>query len=156
LIKQLAEQQGFRATVEATIGRNCADVLVENEERRIIFEVSLTTTAEWERDNIVAWLQTGMPQIALVLGKSLKSDSKYRDAVLAPLNEQERDRVVILTPEQLPEFMASLTPAAAPTESTVRGYKVRVARSLGEAGDAQARRKAIGRLIVRSLRAHGE
>ena len=61
--------------------------------------------------------------------------------------------------DDFPEWMAQITAAldayAAPTEETsvVRGYKVKVSRTVVGADEARDRRAAIARVVAGSLRA---
>lgn len=152
LVKELAEQQGFRAIVEAPLAGRTGqiDVLLERGEMRVAVEVSVTTPADYERASISKCLAAGFERVALVLAKSRASQERYRATVLADLAEEERARVTILTPEEVPDFIAALA-SPDPTETTVKGYKVRVSRTAVSPNEARERRDTLARIVARSL-----
>lgn len=154
LIKELAEDQGFRATIEAPIGGRPGqvDVLVERADIRVAFEVSVSTPVEQERGNLRKCLDAGFDRVALVLAKSRTTHGRYKLAVLEGLSEADRSRVSVLAPEDVPDFVASLAPAPAPSESVVKGYRVRVSHSVTSPDDAAERRDRLARLVAKSLR----
>ena len=57
-----------------------------------------------------------------------------------------------VTPEDIVSVLDALAEPAIPTESTVRGYKVRVSRQLLTPADVLAKRKAVAGVIARNLR----
>jgi len=150
LVKELAEQQGFRATIEAPIVGGQADVLLEGDAVRVAVEISVTTPVEQERQNVRKCLAAGFSQIALVLTKSERSRERYKAAIIAELSVEEQSRVSFLAPEDLPDYIASLTPPV-PAETVVRGYKVRVTHAAVAPEDARSRRDAIARIVSRSI-----
>jgi uncharacterized protein DUF87 len=137
LVKELAEQHGFRATIEAPLSgaQGQVDVLVAREDRTIAVEVSVTTPAEYERLNVRKCLDAGYEQVVLVLTKSRASQARYVAAVTEGLTDEERGRVT--SPQ--------------PTETTVAGYKVRVTSSEVGAEEARDRRERLAKVIARSL-----
>jgi hypothetical protein len=151
LIRELGQQQGFRATVEAPAGEGQADVLLERDGLRVAFEVSVTTPTGHETANLRKCLAAGVDHVALVLVKSRATGARYRDTVLAGLEEAERCRVSFLTPEELPDYVQTLSPAPDSTEQVVKGYRVKVSRVVASAEETQTRRDAVARIVARSL-----
>lgn len=151
LIRELGQQQGFRATVEASAGEGQADVLLERDGLRVAFEVSVTTPTGHETANLRKCLSAGVDQAALVLVKSRATGARYRETVLAGLEETERGRVSFLTPEELPDFVQALSPAPDATEQVVKGYRVKVSRVVASAEETRTRRDAVARIVARSL-----
>jgi hypothetical protein len=157
LVKEFAEQQGFRATVEAPLpGGGQVDVMLERDGLRVAAEVSVTTPAGYERGNVRKCLDAGFDHVALVLTKSRASRERYREVVLDGLTDAERERVSFLLPEDVPGFIASLAPPPKAGETTVRGYKVRVSHAVVSPKDARERRERLARLVARSLGARSE
>lgn len=152
LVKGLAEQQGFKATIEAPVAGGQVDVLLEREGLRVAVEVSVTTPVEWERQSLARCLAAGCPHVVLVLAKSQQTAKRYRDAVVEGLDEEARSRLTLLYPDDLPDFIASLGEPTAPEENIVKGYRVRVSRTEVSPGEAQARRDTLARLVAQSLR----
>jgi DNA helicase HerA-like ATPase len=151
LVKELAEAQGFRATIEAPYGGGQMDVLLEREKIRVAVEVSVTTPVQWERENLHKVLAGDFARVALVLAKSQTTAGRYREAVVDGLSQAQLARLSILYPEDLPDFIAGLAPAPDESERLVRGYRVKVSRSEVSAEEAKARRGALARLVSQSL-----
>lgn len=151
LVKGLAEQHGFRATIEAPISGGQIDVLLARDDLSVAVEVSVTTPVEWERQNLRKCLAAGYPRVLLVLAKSERTARTYRERVVEGLSEEDRERLSILYPDELPDFMASLDPAVEPTETIVKGYRVKVSQTAVSPEDAKARRGTLARLVSQSL-----
>lgn len=150
LVKELGEQHGFRGTIEAPIDRGQVDVLLEREGMVVAFEISVTTPTEQERSNVRKCLKAGFDRVALVMVKSRESQARLKASILGRLNEDEVARVVCLTPEELPDYIAGFA-LPLPHETLVKGYRVRVTRASTTADDAKARRAEISRLVARSF-----
>ena len=153
LVKELAEQQGFRAVIEAPLsgGTGQVDVLLEREDQRVAVEISVSTPVEAERENVRKCLAAGYARVALVLAKSKATQGRYRSSIVEGLEASERDRVSFLAPEEVPDYIAALAPAPAPTESIVKGYKVRVSHTSVSPDEARERRDRLAQLVARSL-----
>jgi hypothetical protein len=153
LVKELAEQQGFRAIIEAPIkhGSGQVDVLLERDGEQVAVEVSVSTPVEWERENLSKCLAAGYPRVAVVLAKSRTTQARYREALREGLDAEALSRLTLLSPEEVPDYIAALAPPPAPTESVVRGYKVKVSHAQLSPAEAKARRETLARLVSRSL-----
>lgn len=153
LVKEIGEQHGFRGVIEAPLpmGSGQIDVLLQQAGTALAIEVSVTTPADWERENIRKCLAAGYERVALVLAKTSASQARYRAAVLAGLSEDEQSRLTFLLPEETPDFIASHAPRAQPTETMVKGYKVRVTHASVSPEEARARRDTLARVIAGSL-----
>lgn len=154
LVKELAEQQGFRATVEAPLSSapGQVDVLLARDGLRVAVEISVTTSAEHERENILKCLAEGYDRVALLMSKSAAVQSRYRTAIMGAVPPGEQGRVSFLAPEEVPDFIASLAPPPEPSETRVRGYRVKVSTTAISPEDAQARRERLTKLVARSMR----
>jgi hypothetical protein len=152
LIKTLAEERGFRASIEQSIlsGAGSVDIALVRGDRKIAFEISVTTNQDHELGNIEKCMAAGYSDIVLVGSneRHIKSLAKF---IEENLEEKDRGKVRYFAPEQLIEYLDSLgTPK--PTEQTVRGYKVKTVQQLVDPKDAEARRQAIAGVIARSLK----
>lgn len=152
LIKQLAEERGFLASIEAEIlgGAGSVDVSLSRADLRIACEISVTTNRDQELGNIEKCLTAGYTQIVLVgsNGRHVKTLSKF---VEENLDEAHRTKVRYLVPEELVGFLDSFGPALQTTEQTVRGYKVRTVQQAVDPVSADTRRRAVAEVIARSL-----
>lgn len=153
LVKEIGEQHGFRGVIEAPLpmGVGQIDVLLQQGDTVLAIEVSVSTPANWERENIRKCLAAGYDRVALVLAKTTASQARYRAAVLEGLSEDERARLTFLLPEEAPDFIASHAPQAQPKETVVKGYRVRVTHASVSPEEAKARRDTLARVIAGSL-----
>lgn len=154
LVKELAEQQGFRATIEAPLpmGAGQIDVLLERDEIAVAIEISVSTPVEREQENIRKCLDAGFARVGLVLAKSKTTQGRYRSLLLEALSADERERVSFLAPEDVPDYIAALAPAPAPSETFVKGYRVRISHTQVSPEDAKERRDRLAKIVARSLR----
>jgi hypothetical protein len=154
LIKELAESHGLRATLEAPLpnGAGQVDVLLERDSVIAAFQVSVTTPAEYELESIKKCLNAGHPMIFLVFAKQKAATDTMRKLVIQSLQDGERERVSVITPEELPDVIASIAPRREPEERIVNGYKVRTAIRTATADEIRQRRESVSQLIAKALR----
>lgn len=153
LLKELAEDRGFRASIEETIldGAGRVDVAITRGAERIAFEISVTTSKDHELGNIEKCLAAGFTEVVLVASTERHGKSLHK-FIQESIDEKHHDRLRYVTPESLVEYLDSLGASPVTTEQVVRGYKVRtVQKSIGSA-EADTRRKAIAEVIARSLK----
>jgi len=157
LVKELAGAQGFRATVEAPLSSSAGqvDVLLNRDGLRVAVEISVTTSAEHECDNVLKCLAEGYDRVVLLMSKSAAVQARYRQAIEGAVASDDLARLSFLSPEDVPDFIASLAPPPGASETTVRGYRVKVLRTAISPEEAQARRERLTKLVARSLRDNG-
>lgn len=153
LVKQLAEQQGLRATIEAPLssGLGQVDVLIERDGVLAAIEISVSTPIEHEKLNLRKCLDAGYPRIGVVLAKSKRTQGTYQAGLSENLTHEERARVSFLAPEELPDFIAAVAPPVESTEKVVKGYRVKVSHTPGTPEEIKARQEAVARVIARSI-----
>lgn len=153
LVKQLAEQEGLHAALEASLpdGPGQVDVLIERDGVLAAIEISVSTPSDYEALNLRKCLASGYPRVGVLLAKSKRTRKSFETSLSAGLSETERARVTFLAPEDLPDFIAALAPPAQPTEKIVKGYRVRTSHTPGTLEDAKVRREALARVIARSM-----
>lgn len=152
LFKQLAEDRGFRASIEETIldGAGRVDVSLIRGESRIACEISVTTNQDHELGNVEKCLAAGYTEVVLV-GSNERHVKALAKFIEENLEENQRGKVRYVVPEGLTEYLDSLGEIPQPTEQTVRGYKVRTVQQVVDPKEAGARRQAIAEVIARSL-----
>jgi|GEM_PF-548081 len=157
LVKELAEQQGLKATIEAPLTHSAGQVDVSLERDGLVaaIEISVTTPVEHERENLRKCLAEPYPRIAIVLAKSKKVQTSYRNALFEIIPEADRERVTFLTPEEIPDYIGSLAAPPEPEERVVRGYRVKGSFVATTPDEARARQDAIARLLAQSLGRNG-
>ena len=155
LVKELAEQSGLKATIEAPLptGEGQVDVLLEREGVVAAIEISVTTAVEHERENLRKCLRCDFPRVAVVLAKSKRAQTSYRQALSDVVADHEREQVTYLMPEEIPDYIAALAPLPEPSDRVVRGYRVKGAFTQTSSGETQARQRALAKLMAKSMKA---
>ena len=153
LVKQLAEERGFKASIEEEIldGAGRVDVMLSRGSRKIAVEISVTTGRDWELQNVEKCLSAGYEEVLVVSTneRHLKSLARF---IPPNLDDTMRDKVRYFSPEEFIWYLAQDTASAtAESEKTVLGYKVRVSSGNGSESDAESRRNAIAEVIARSM-----
>ena len=150
MIKGLAEERGFRAVIEAPVTGGQVDVGLYRDELSIACEISVTSTASYEAQNLAKCLAGGFTYVFAVANdaKRLRAIEK---AACAQLLEEDLANVFFLTPDTV---AATLDEFAKPAETTtvVRGYKVKVSRTKVGASEGADRRETIAKIVAKSLR----
>ncbi|MEW6312979.1 MAG: hypothetical protein AB1513_02855 [Pseudomonadota bacterium] len=153
LVKQLAEEREFKASIEEAIldGAGRVDVHLSRGERKIAVEISVTTGKDWELQNVEKCLAAGYEEILVVStnARHLKSLARF---IPENLDEMVQSKVQFFSPEDLIEYLdQGASSSRATTESTVRGYKVKVTRQALSPADIAERRSSVAQVIARSL-----
>ena len=150
LVKGLAEDRGFRAVIEETVEGGQIDVALYRDDLSIACEISVTSTAQYEAQNLAKCSQGRFSRV-FAIAADAKRLKAIETAAKARLSDEEMGCIDFLTPEHV---AAALDAFAAPSEeaSVVRGYRVKVSRTIVGADEAKDRRSAIARVIAQSLR----
>lgn len=152
LIKQLAEERGFRATIEEQIldGKGEVDVSLSRGDRRIACEISVTTTRDHELGNVEKCIAAGYKDIVLVgtTERHVKALSKF---IEENLDEGHGATIRYASPETLVEYLDQLGEPPPPSEATVRGYKVKTKRQVRSPEEVAERRAVLAGVIAKSL-----
>src|SRR5439155_14687315 len=106
LVKRLAEDRGWRATVEAAAlgGLGQVDVALERDGSRIACEITVTTSSEHELGNMQKCLAAGYDEVLVVANqkKALRSLERQAADVLSTASVE---RVKFLSPEELVTYL---------------------------------------------------
>ena len=150
LIKQLAEDRGFRAVIEEAVEGGQVDVGLHRGDLTIACEISITSTPAYEAQNLAKCLRAGFTRVW-----SVAPDVKRRRAVerqaKATLGAEQSDRIEFITTEELIETLDALA-VPAPTDDVVKGYRVKTTRRVVSAAESRERRDQISRILSRSAR----
>jgi hypothetical protein len=152
LIKQYAEERGFRATLEAPVeagGR--IDVLLEREGASIACEISIGSSTAQELGNLAKCLGASHTCI-IVVSPERRVLKRIEEAAKGALPEEGRARVSFLTPEELLAFLDGLGSVAPSSDATVLGYRVKTNLRLIGPEEQNSRRASIIRTILESLK----
>lgn len=153
LIKRWAEAHGWRATIEEGIldGMGSVDVALRKGKRSVACEAAVTTTPDHELGNIQKCIAAGFDRIVLVSTKKRMLD-KVGNLAKKSLAEDELARVEFGTPEEVFALLEAFDAQAATSETTVKGYKVKVEYKPVAERDKRARRQAVSKVIAKALK----
>ena len=155
-IKQFANGLGLRATIEGEVpdGIGAIDVLVEGPDTRIAFEVAERSPLGQEVKNILKSLDAGIAEVVVV-----SADAAHLEAVRMAFHNDAPDgyaSMVLFTEfANLGEFFVALGAKLASTQTSSRGYKVKV-NYIPVPGDVRASREKSIHRAVASDPPHGE
>jgi hypothetical protein len=147
LIKQLAEERGFRAVIEQAVAGGQVDVGLHQGDLSIACEISVTSTPQYEAQSLAKCLQAGFVRVW-----AIAPDAKRRKAIQLQAEARLGDdaaRVEFLTTEELIDALDALS-VPEPTEKVVKGYRVKTARKAISPTEARDRRASIARILSQS------
>ncbi|HZR84230.1 MAG TPA: type IV secretion system DNA-binding domain-containing protein [Candidatus Binatia bacterium] len=152
LIKRLAEDRGWRATIEEDVldGVGRVDVALFRDGKRIACEISVSTNPEHELANIQKCLAAGFDRVIAVACEKFTLCDLARIAE-SSLSSESIARLTICSPEEVIAHLDTEdTERIKP--STVRGYRVRVNYRAAGAADSRTRVNAISRVLAKGAR----
>jgi hypothetical protein len=152
LIKKLAEEKGYKATIEKEIlgGTGSVDVSLEKEKHKIACEINITSTDEQELGNIQKCLAAGYDRVIMISAEK-KILIKIRRLVEDALEKTSFEKVSFLTPEGFVSFLEEREARAASTEKTVKGYKVKVKFKPMAEEEKKTRRETISHVVLKAI-----
>jgi len=152
LIRRLAEERGFRVSLEVSVlsGTGNIDVVMERENLSVACEISVTTSTGHEVGNLQKCLAAGFERVLLVAptGRVLNRIRKRAGEVFAG---DELSKMHFILPESVPEWLDQSSLPASRSE-TVRGYTVNVGFSTSTTEEAATRSEKLRDLLRKSLR----
>jgi Type IV secretion-system coupling protein DNA-binding domain len=151
LIKRWAEANGWRAEIEKSIldGLGRVDVALERGDVKVACEISVSSTVDYEISNVRKCLAAGCSAVAIITVEH-RSIDKLKRAIAKEIDIAESERVRVLSPDELFEFLDQLPARAAATERTTKGYRVKVSSS--QRGRGSSASKAVAQTVVDALR----
>nr|WP_272886901.1 type IV secretion system DNA-binding domain-containing protein [Phenylobacterium aquaticum] len=150
LVKRLAEDQGFRAVIEEPVSGGQVDVGLHRGDLSIACEISITSTTDYEAQNLAKCLRAGFTFV-WAIAPDQKRQRALRRAAEARLSTDEMEKIQFLTPDEVVLSLEQLaTPE--PEENTVLGYKVKVTRKVVSPEEAKRRRENIARIVAGAVR----
>jgi hypothetical protein len=154
LIKKIAQERGFKATVEQEVlsGAGSVDVAIKGYGEAIAVEISVTTDATWECQNISKCLASGYDKVIIVSSEN-KHLNKLRSSILNEFNKGvETQKILFMLPDSFIAYLDQKRADSAQEEKTVRGYKVRVKYSATSPKEEEMKKEAIAKIILESMR----
>ena len=153
LIKRMAEEQGYKTTIEAPTpdGSGRVDVLLERGDERIACEISSTTDERHELENIRKCLTSGYKEIIMCSADSRKL-GKIKAIASEQIDANDQTRVLFFSPEEIASYFSAKKSSEAVREKTIKGYKVKVEYPTGQGVEKDGKRQAVAEVILRSFR----
>lgn len=148
LIKEMAQQRGYRAVIEEPVAGGSIDVAFFREGIAIACEISVTSKAAYEVKNLAKCLGSEFTRV-FAIATDRKRLAAIEAATRMALSETDLAKIDFLTPDGVAEALDALS--APVQESTVRGYNVKVTRSSIGIIEAQDRRASVTRIIAKSM-----
>jgi hypothetical protein len=139
-IKLMAEQRGFKTTLEAPTYTRAGfvDVCLERNNKKIAIEISVTTSVAWEMKNVAKCLQEGYDTV-IACSPNTRTLENIRTHI-GSLSETDRAKLLVCNPDALFEYLDTLVQADAPAEQTSKGWQVKV--KLRNVSDEEAKNKS--------------
>ena len=125
------------------------DVTLSKSEDKIACEISITTPAEKEVENIKKCFAAGFRTIWVI-----SPEQRHLNAIRAlsdsNLSETQCKSLLFLRPEDIPAAFSDRP--SPPIESTVRGYRVRVKKAATSFDETLSKRATVAEVLARSTK----
>jgi hypothetical protein len=153
LIKQTGEKHGYLTTIEkqTPTGNGSIDVALEKKQRSIACEISISSTPEYELQNIRKGLAAGFDYVFLISTQN-RFLNTVENLVASNLAADDLRRVRFFTPGEALIFIEELSANDADREDSVLGYKVKTKHKTVPDAEQKDRRDAIDQTILQALR----
>jgi len=153
LIKKMAESRGYKALIEEGTedGKGRVDVHLERNKKKIAVEISITTESEWEKHNIEKCLASGY-DIVIACSTEKKTLDAIQQKLEETLNEEQLEKIHVFEPESLFSFLDSEIAKDASTESTIKGFRVKVEYQPVSENEMIKKREMASRLVIDSMK----
>ena len=137
MLKEQAEVFGWKVTIEERIPRSLesVDVGLRKDDMRIALEISTTSKADQEIQNIRKCLDAGYDHVISVCDdeKSLQSIKKE---VRKSFTSREKERIKFYPPEQVKDFLSSVTPPRIVSEKGIVSEQIPKEKELLDTNEA--------------------
>jgi glutamyl/glutaminyl-tRNA synthetase len=122
-IKKIAEQRGFKASIEETVENGRIDVALVKDSIKIACEIAVFNSVEYELKNIRKCLNSKYSLVCVV-----SNDEKHLDDIKGKVVSEIEDKegIFFFTPKQMSAFLDSLMPPQGKEMKRIRGYRVKV------------------------------
>lgn len=120
-IKKIAEQRGFKATIEQIIGNGRIDITLHRDSLKIACEIAIKNSIDYEVMNVLKCISFGYKIIYVIA-----LDASHLELIKNSISERikECNQLSFLIPSQLPEVLDSLS--STDKNQRLKGYRVRV------------------------------
>jgi len=153
LIRQTAEAYGYRAMIEQPTkdGSGSVDVHLERDRKKIACEISVTSTDKQELGNIEKRLAAGY-DLVILCSPVEKILNKVKKLVAKKLTDTDQQKILFFLPAEAITYLKQQAVKGAGKEKWLKGRKVKVQFQPVAEEKEKTKLKAIGQVIVSSLR----
>jgi len=147
---------GWRTTIEAPVPGNAGsiDVLLSKGEVSIACEISMTTSPAHEVRNLEKCARGGFSHVVSVCAEE-KRATEIESAARLAIGEDLLACMRFLTPPQLFSFVGEIDAKSAATDTTVKGYRVKVSYRPVDQAERAERMENVAGVIAKSLKRIG-
>jgi hypothetical protein len=143
LIRNLGMESGYKAVIEAPLDEGgFVDVLLTRDDEQIACEVALNTANSYEIHNIQKSLESGIPNVVVISNKP-KHLTAIKERAKSELSDKQFSQVRFISPELLPEILQKKEE----TVERLRGYKVKVKRTIPSAEEIKSKREKVAAIL---------
>jgi hypothetical protein len=150
LVKQLAEERGLRAVIEEAVPGGQVDVGLHQGDLSIACEISVTSTPDYEAQNLAKCLRGGFSRV-WAIGIDRKRRSSLEATAKGRLDPLDIVKVEFLTTEELIDALDALS-VPDTDDMVIKGYRVKSTLKPISPMEAKERRANIARILSRSTR----
>jgi hypothetical protein len=153
LVKRMAENKGFRVTIEKEVfgGVGRIDVACEGDSRKIACEISVTNEPDYEIQNIRKCILAGYSPV-LVISPDTRHLEKIRQKANQNLPDEYFSITQFLTPEEFPSWLDCLVSSEPEGIEKVKGYKIKLNLKAVDQTEQATRRRAITDVVFGTLK----
>ncbi|MCX6565113.1 MAG: type IV secretion system DNA-binding domain-containing protein [Candidatus Aminicenantes bacterium] len=153
LIKKIAEDKGYKATIELPVldGSGRVDVSLERNGRKIACEISISSSDEQELKNVQKCLAAGYETVVLC-SPDKKMLESIKVLVFQSTSESDQSKIFFFQPEDLLSFLEEDAAAEMTREERVKGYKVKVQYTATKEEEKKAKREAVAQVILQAMK----
>jgi hypothetical protein len=153
LIKRTAESWGYKAVIEEPTpdGLGRVDVGLKRNEEKLAVEISVTTSAAHELQNIEKCLVSGYAEV-IVCSSEKKKLKAIGKVVQEGLNPADQEKVQFVAPADIPSFFEARADKGVVREERIRGYRVKTEYKAVSATEQKKKREVMERTVAQSLR----
>ncbi|MEO8086222.1 MAG: type IV secretion system DNA-binding domain-containing protein [Bacteroidota bacterium] len=151
-IKRMAESRGYKASIEEQTPnkKGRVDVSLERNGKKIAIEICVTTTEEWELQNIEKCIAAGY-DLVVECSTDMKVIEKMKKQVAVKLNPTTQAKVLVTDPNSFFQYLDTEIAKDASTETRMKGYRVKVEYGAVPQEDMNRKKESISKAVLESL-----
>jgi hypothetical protein len=154
LVKKMAEQRGYVATIETLLsdGSGQVDVLLTKDTKTIAVEICNTTNAEWEMHNILKCISAKYDVIVSLSGDN-KQLEKIKKKCESEIPNFSAYTIYFFTPDAFFVYLDESTPnIQPPQDNVVKGYRVNLSYTSQSQKDSERKQMSVANVVLNSIK----